>query len=239
MNIRLISACSPAYKPLADITEPTKKAYAEQWGYQYESHIDPIYANPWNRPVYWKKRLEDVGVGNYIFFTGTDAAITNPNIPLEDILGDEVWPDLFFSVDHNGLQSDSFIMRSSERSLQLMAKVIALQAVCANEQDALQVALSGYKNYGELRVQWDRQSDLSLTAFFEKELSKAYLRCKVVPNRILNALPIEYYGGTGKEPHGWSPSSLILHMPGKDMEFRLKHFPEYLKRAEEYHGRES
>jgi len=228
MHILVLSACTSTYLPLAKITQPTKTRYAGIHGYACECRVSPEAGTSWGRVRIWLKALEEVGENGVVFFTGTDAAITNPVTSVESLLRYNA--DFRFCVDQHGLQCDSWVMVSNTRTRAFLEAVLAREGKDNNEQDAMQVVLSGAASYGDLRRRYDMGGE-DRWLFFTRELNNTPVKCQLTDRRVLNALPHEHYGGTGEEPYSWCPLSLVCHFPGKSLDFRLTHFPAYIEKG--------
>lgn len=228
---------SPAYAELAAITNPSKIAYAERWGDKFIHIVDKAlggHRGAWRRPELWLKTLREKGD---IFFLGADAAITNIELPLCRLYmtgPDGITPDLIISADGNGLQSDSFIMRSNERTIKFLEDVLSWEGYAANEQDAMNIVLSGSNsiyNYGAKVVHLRRDGDpptVPILKDLETALNGSPVRVRLVPQREINAYPHSCYNGTGKEPHSWRPGDFICHMPGLPNSVRIPFFKSIL-----------
>lgn len=224
MSIKILTSNTIEYKPLADITFPTKAAYAELWGFDLEQKIHTPKNLPWERVKFWREALDSCKV---LLFTGADVMITNKYIPIGNLMAD-IDKDFYFAVDHNGLQSDSWIMRSNTTTRHFLDEVLLLEGNCANEQDAMQIILSRQKDYGALRRSVDGNGTMSRDQFYSLEMNNTPVRCKILNRREINAMPYSHYGGTGNEPYSWQGGDFVLHMPGKSLEYRVEHMPAYL-----------
>lgn len=226
MIIRLLTANSVEYQPLADLTLPSKLAFCKRWGHTLTTLKHDPDRFPWERPQMWLAELNKEDC-HYLFFTGSDAGISNLEVDLNQLLFENRHPDFLFAVDNNGLQSDSWLMRNCSASRDFLQKVIASEGQLNNEQDAMQIILSCTADYGELRRLYDQAGEDRMQ-FFQREMNRTALRCRVLPRELINAMPQEHYGGTGKELYSWNPGTLVVHMPGKSLEYRLEHLSPYL-----------
>ena len=67
--IRLFSANTQEYQPLADITGKTKAEFAAKFGYEFVVRVDENSQHPWDRAVWWRHHLEQC---EWLFFMGAD-----------------------------------------------------------------------------------------------------------------------------------------------------------------------
>ena len=227
--IKLVTANSVGYSRLAAITAPGKQQYCDRWGFTFSHQIHPDPVTCWDRPRIW---FEELNTSEWIFWTGCDVLITNHTIDVRKFMTDDV--DFVFAADGNGLQCDVFLLRSTPDTRAFMSRVLNHRYVgTANEQDALNIELSGAKNYSEFcgRVgnlkQGGEPPAWGLIEKLEHELQKSLIRVRIVPQRELNAYPHRLYGGTGEEPHSWMPGDFILHAPGIPLDKRLETFPHF------------
>lgn len=237
MKIVLLTAHSKAYTPLNDITYPTKVKYAEHWNRIFKDRhfsslsIEREFPDGWGRPVLWLDALNTLEYGDWIFWTGTDAAITNLNFQICYLHNDS---DFLFAVDHHGLQSDSWLIRNTPATRKYFQDVYFRRNIDNNEQDAMQVVLSGLPSYGDIRRAYDWNSKLNREDFFTQLFNPptATFKSRILPREMINALPHEHYGGTGKEEHSYQPGkSIVLHCPGKSLEWRLEWMPKLIAAA--------
>lgn len=208
--IRLLTISSDAYLPLEKMTAPSKAKYAIKWGHYF--HQDRHRGNDniaWDRPARWLRNLAKC---DWLFFTGTDVAITNEDIDITALL-DPV-ADFIFSVSADqALQNDVWFMRNNDRSRAYLEQVLAWRdrGDCQNEQDAMQIVFSGCQSHGQMRTLIENGADI-------RELyNRSPLRCKILPSQWINALP-----------ENWKPGDFVLHMANQSLEYRLENFPKYL-----------
>lgn len=232
MNITVLTASSAEFEPLAEITEPSKRAYAENHGYEFlaAAHVEPQRV-AFERVEIWIEALRGT---DWLFFTGCDAAITNPQVKLESLIDDD--SDFIFAVDGCGLQSDSWLMRNCEATHSILDWVLDFESLYPNEQDAMQcylakepILMNFLASLPELRKSGGSPSNQRMIDFYISCFNKSPVRCKIAPQRSINAYPMQYYGGTGQEPYSWHPGDFVAHLPGKSLEERIRIFKEILK----------
>lgn len=237
MNFCVLTACSFEYEALAKITRPFKEAYALSEAYDFFSFA---HSNPkriaWERVSMWKAMLPCC---DWLFFTGCDVMLTNSTVKLESFVDNK--SDFIFSIDRNGMQSDSFLLRNCEESIDFLNKVAALEGKIPNEQHAMDLVLSGepiLSNFLASMPAHDPKFGTSATPWLldclRKALNKSSLRCKIVKQRELNAYPEQLYGGTGKESWSWHPGDFVCHLPGKSLEERIDFFSKLLASSQSH-----
>ena len=232
---------STEFQDLADITDCTKAFYAARWGYESQFRVDDQLAGPrgsWRRVELWLSYLR-MEAWNWMFFTGTDAAIINHEKSIEKLFELSRTPyDLFISADGNGINSDSWIMRNCQNTRKLLYDMLRWEGLANNEQDALNLCLSKCSSYhaftqrvGNLR-QGGEPPSIELLQKLERELNKSDVYVNIVPQVILNAYANELYSPypqATKSPNQWSRErSLVLHLPGVDQKRRIEYFNKIL-----------
>jgi hypothetical protein len=229
--ITLATAASDEYRLLQDISGPNKAEYCERHGLRYAAHRHavPFNAISWDRVAIWSRELSE---SDWLMWMGCDTLVTNQTVDVRDLLTDDA--DFIFAADGNGLQCDVFLMRNCEATRDYLKRV-GLHKIkgTSNEQDALSIELSGAANYADFCNRMVRlyQGGKPMTEetiqILQRELNKAAVRVKIIPQRKLNAYPGAHYGGTGQEDWSWQPGDFILHMPGKGLAERVYSFPRF------------
>lgn len=229
MKVLLLAMNSPGYAELAAITDATKDSYARRWGYDSEFIVDATLGGPrgaWRRVELWQEALAKC---RWMLFTGTDAAITNPKISLVDRFHlEDTTADFIVSADGNGLQSDSWIMRSCDRTRRFLDRVLMWEDVANNEQDAINIELSKSNSYrsfchriGDLKQNGEPIGPEMLEKL-ELELNRSEVVVKIVPQQLINAYPNQIYGKRiAGGDNQWTPTSFVIHIPGQTNETRI------------------
>lgn len=135
MSILICTAFSSLYEPLHNITSPSKKAYAKKWGLTYVeyNHKAINFELCRERVIFWRRSL--YSTSGWIFFTGSDVAITNYQVPPTQWIDDNY--DFIIAKDRNGLQSDVFFLRSSARTINYLNEISKRITSSYNEQQGL------------------------------------------------------------------------------------------------------
>lgn len=232
------TASSEEYAPLAAITQPTKEVYAQKWGYDFHAfHHIQYNRMGWERVDFWVRALDLIGSGGWIFFTGCDAMITNKNIPLENFVQSTRYTggiDFIIAADGNGLQSDSFLLKNNFITRKFLEDVQKQEGRANNEQDAISVALSKMPDYssfakslGDLKQEGEPPPS-ELIYKLEVHLNRSSVDVGIMPQRSINAYPLDLYGGSLDMSHSWQPGDFVCHTPGIPLHIRLKEMPKYL-----------
>lgn len=221
MKTLMLTAKSAQYRFLSDITEPSKRKYAESHGFEFlsEDHKD-INRISWERVEFWIEGLKNY---EWIFFTGCDSVITSyRRAPFYEI------SDFLYCVDGCGLNTDSFLMKSSTETIDLLHKTLAMEGRVSNEQDALQLALSGENilanfmaNFPPRISEGSYHSD-DVVDLYDHAYNMTGIKCAAQDPYDLNAYPAQYYPNA--KENAWKPGALVCHLPGQSLEERIKFF---------------
>lgn len=245
--IHLFSAWGRGYQPLADLTWPCKVAYAKRWGYTashgiHENAFDPNLQCKdvsWDRVSKWLAFLASIPEGDWLWFTGCDVAITNPDIDIVQYCDDAF--DLIGANDVAELQTDSTLWKSNQRTRDFLALVLATASsgIFRNDQEAINTILSGHSLYGDFTHEMG--TDYATQAMQERlqlALNRTPVRVKIVSQKAFNcydrrALPASPFPGFPFWPptdgSQWMPGDFVFHLCAQTFEYRMKHMPEYIK----------
>jgi hypothetical protein len=235
--MRLLTADSADYRELADVTAPTKFAYALRWGHECvrEEHTEANrHRLQWERVEFWRRWLPNSG---WLFFTGADVAITNQEKPVCHVDDGCIAADLIICADGNGLQSDSWFMQEGPATLKFLDNVLALEDRVKNEQIAMNLILSGFSPSAPvdaLQAWAELQNELmpyhswwpggGLLERCQEVLNRSPVRVQFTEQRLLNAYPSVCYGSDGSEHWSWRPGDFVAHVVACAMETRISWF---------------
>lgn len=115
---------------LVALTNPSKQAYCDRWGYDFvtfEGTLDPTRPPSWSKLLFVKDLLDQY---DWVFWLDADALIMNPDIPLERfvdpnysfIVGKQPGPDPFGNLH---LNLGSFFVKSDEKGRSLLDEIYA------------------------------------------------------------------------------------------------------------------
>ena len=217
MKIAIVSAGSPDYDELRQVTQPTRDRYAEKHG--YHSYFFDIPANMGDAckgRVYnelWGKGYD------VMCWMDLDSAVMNSDIRIEDIIGD--WMEhivrdavngkrtkahFLWSSDHAGPNSGVYIVRFTSEARQWMDRVYAtMQEQGLADETAMEI--------------------LATTHPFRD-------RVRVCPGTVLNSYDAAMYYGDRytHEINQYKPGNFIIHYPGYPNSVRI---PELKRRIAE------
>ena len=215
MKVAIVSAGSPDYKELADVTQPTRARYALKHGYDpyyFETTRERGDACKYDAFNYlWSKGYD------LMVWMDLDSQVMNSAIAIEGLcsafmglwtVNDGVYGDSHFlwSYDQGGPNSGVYIVRFTSEGRHWMDRAYAtmLENGLADET-AMEI--------------------LATTAPFKEWV-------RACPGAVLNCYDYRYYGWE-KYTHqinAYQPGSFILHMPGYPNEVRI---PELKRRLAE------
>ena len=204
--LRLLTAASNSFAPLAAVTTPGKLQYALRHGYEFISriHSDTVGKDgePWGeRQRFMLNAMADLSPQDWIWFTGADLIITNYALPIGNLCRDDM--DFVFCNDVNGFNNDSFLLRASPAAFDFMRKTLSYRFTLPHDQVGMAVASHAVPS----------------------------LRTLQVPQRVMNSyLEAEY----GRDSEGnWQPGDLALHFPAMTLHRRIELAIEYSAKAVE------
>lgn len=234
--IYAVSAWSKEYAPLADLTwHRNKVPYAGKWGYETKHYIHPDSKSgdiAWNRAEIFLDVLNKINEGDYLFWTGADALVTNPSIGVEDFTKDG--KDFYFSTDcfWHSVFADCFLLRSNDRTKAMLKSMLQgrQRKTRGNEQDAF----VEYLYQGRLE-DYNREIKHALKRSSKQIEASRLLSQSPVTIKILT--PADNFVGDqlGDTPGGaitnpedaWHIKCLIIHLGGKSLAHRLKFMPQF------------
>jgi hypothetical protein len=125
MKIALATLYTAEIARMAELTNPSKRAYCERWGYDFacvEGTLDPDRPPAWSKVLLVRRLLDQY---DWVFWLDADALIMNPDVALESLLDPryslilvkQPGPDPFGNLH---LNTGSFFARSDEWSKGLM-----------------------------------------------------------------------------------------------------------------------
>jgi hypothetical protein len=112
MKIAIISAYNESMRELNDLTQLSRTAYCKKQGYDHHTLISPkkeIIVPQWLKVKALEQHLFNY---DWCFWMDTDSIITNPEIKIEDIIGDTE-ADLIFTNGWHTPNFGMFFLRNS------------------------------------------------------------------------------------------------------------------------------
>jgi len=121
MKLALATLYTAEIARMAELTNPSKRAYCERWGYDFacfEGTLDPERPPAWSKVLFVRSLLDRY---DWVFWLDADALVMNPDVALEGLLDPryslilvkQPGPDPFGNLH---LNTGSFFVRSDDWS---------------------------------------------------------------------------------------------------------------------------
>jgi hypothetical protein len=200
----ILTGCDNAMAEVADITEPSHKAYANRHGYAFQRMTQADY-QPGSHPSWQKLRFLNELLPDYdqILWLDADTIITNPEISIDTITADRPG-SLFVSTDWTYPMPEDAIKHFSLGNF---------------------IAKSTPEMYGVIaaalkRTEWANRGLWEQQAIQEEYRANPDIRphIRILPRRALNAVPATD-ATTGPEP--WQPGDFLCHATFLPFEERI------------------
>lgn len=207
-----------AYAPLSSLTwDQNKMIYAKRHGYATHVLTDK-FVNGFQKIHMAKNILENNPNYKWIWWTGADSLITNMKIKIEDRVMDQY--HFLISVDNNGLNADSLLIRNSPEGRAIIDDILSKEAECSQYWDSEQKAL-GYTLGVPLTHTWTTFGPITIG---EKWRGKA----KIVPQKYFNSYDYKFYGDLMPDHRDrlgvighWSYGDWLIHWPAITLYSRI------------------
>lgn len=208
MKIHLFSMSSKQFLPLSEITfDKCKKPYAEKHGYSCSLLITETvehYQNVLGYPYGFVRineinRLLETDV-EWIWSTGADVLITNPETKIESIVEQFEGYDMLVTMDVSHINDDSMLIKNTKWSKEYF-KFLYDQR------------LSGVP---------DSQNLIIKTFQDHKQI-------KIIPQRLINAYQHRLIGHSPNHPGEWHKGDFALHLVNMSLERRIDIAKTYIK----------
>jgi len=229
----LITHHDKGYKPLADVTwNGNKLLYAQQHGYATHARTENFTTQ---RPdglmtgfekIYLaKETLEAHPEYEWIWWTGTDTLIMNFSTRMEDRVNNAY--HFIISVDINGINADSFLVRNTPEGRGFLDDVLANKEEASKFWDTEQRAIAmtiGLPGTGD---PWPAADQIVI-----KEQYKNVV--KLMPQRYMNGFNYELYPVYSHHRDkldfdgNWQFGDWLIHWPATGLEHRL-HLADFYK----------
>lgn len=239
MKIAVATVCSPGYKELGDITEPSKIAYCERWGYSWQPFKPQQNPERLARGEVKEDSPPDVhyDAGGYVRYehterlmgqfdvvlqVGADALIMNHTVSIESLLAqyggtNHPAPGVFISDDTNFVNDENILWahwQNSETGEDLVRQLLwQMTRKNAGAQFEHQKHPCGWSHpYG---CQHALRDYLFLHPSY-RTLGH------FLPQRVLDANLNSHYGFPRYVQGQYRPGDYILHLPGMSWSDRLR-----------------
>ena len=219
----LISLHNEGYQPLGDKTWTENKVeYAKRHGYAALCKTDNFKEGVgigYQKIHFAKEVLEKHPEYEWIWWTGTDTMITNFAVRLEDRIDNNY--HFMISVDVNGLNADSFLVRNTLQGRGMIDSILELEEHCSKFWDTEQRAMAmvmGVPIPGE--TPWPISPYVQLKEGYESIV-------KILPQRFMNSFNYQLYHYTDHRDKlgingNWNPGDWLIHWPATSLEQRLQ-----------------
>lgn len=200
----VVSLNDEKYQPLADLTwTQNKQVYCERHEYLGINKTSDFVGNI---PIGFEKIFFVLDVMKkhpeveWIWWTGTDAMITNFTTKIEDKIDEDY--ELILATDCNEINNDSFLIKNSEWGQAYMQGIIDV--------------MPNYVNH------YFYEQQAMIESYIDNKES-----IKIVPQRYLNAYRNEMYPHQSKYDQlgtdgTWQKGDWLIHWPGTSLELRLQ-----------------
>jgi hypothetical protein len=180
---------TPDYAKLGTYTSKVLCAYAKRRGYDAivaTGSLDPARPASWSKLLLVERYLATNPGCTWLMWIDADAVIANPRQRLEDLIDDDI--DFLAAEDVLGyaINAGVFLVRNCPATLEMLRRAYA-------------------------KVQYTHHPCWEQLALAEALRECDTVRSRVVPRRLLNALPREYRQG-----------DFIVHFPGCSLEAKLR-----------------
>jgi hypothetical protein len=219
----LVELHDDKYQQLADKTwHDNKLLYAEMHGYKVFCRTDnfvPGVGIGYQKIHFIKELMVTNPDVEWFWWTGTDTMITNFATRIEDrILSDY---HFIVSVDVNGINADSFLVRNTTEGRAYIDHLLELEAECSKHWDAEQRAMAvslGLPVTAEKRF-WD---GIEICERWRDHV-------KLMPQRYMNSFNYQLYGNTYTDHRdslgwdgNWQLGDWLIHWPAIPLNYRLE-----------------
>lgn len=231
MSYALFTHHTENYNKLSRLTwEENKVLYAKRHGYAYYAKTENWKSQSANGLMTGfeklhmaKDILESHPEHEWIWWTGTDSMITNMHIRIEDKIDNDY--HFMMSVDFNGLNADSLLIRNSAEGRQFIDEVLTLETTYVNVWDSEQRAIAILLGVPTSDHFWNPSSSLRLNENYSSV-------AKIVPQKYMNSYNFELYHPY--YPHSrnnkdkldyignWTKGDWLIHWPATNLDMRVQ-----------------
>lgn len=231
--IHLVTAWSRQYEALARYTYPGKQHYAKRWGHECRCYVHRNVGNiAWERVRIWQSALLEISEGDWIWFTGCDALITNPEIDISKYIDNRY--DLIGANDCTCINTDSLLIKNTPPIHSFLARLCAEDGSGRfnNEQDAFNTLLSPFGTYTEFFTHvGNRYGTVEIHCNMVDAVNHTDVKVKIVPQKWFNTYSKKHLPGwPPTDGSDWEKTDLMLHMAAQTFEYRMKTLPNLIPR---------
>lgn len=218
----LINLHDNNYQPLADLTwHKNKVLYAEQHGYAHHvtTKVFSEHSSIGYQKVYFAREiLEQHPEYEWIWWTGTDTLITNFAVRIEDRIDNNY--HFIISVDVNGINADSLLIRNSPEGKKFLDDVLAIEQECSKHWDHEQRAMARTMGVPVPPEPWAMHPVAPIAGHMQSIV-------KIVPQRFMNSFNYQLYHYTDHRDKlgidgNWNKGDWLIHWPATSLDQRLQ-----------------
>lgn len=214
---------TPNIRELAVITiDSNKTRYCKKHGYDLIVKTkDFKYKHLGFERMRFIKSVIETNKYDWVYWCGCDTMITNFNIKLEDIIDENY--DLIISKDVWDINSDSFLFKCSNKSVELLNAILSTHDKYVDENgNSIDRGLKLPDGGSRCWAEQESIIELYNTTDFKRNI-------KIVPQKVLNSYLYHLYPSPwhqkGLDADGndgsWSSGDFLLHMVGMPNNTRL------------------
>lgn len=230
MSYAIFSHHNESYNSLAALTwEKNKVLYAQKYNYGYFSKYDHWVTRLPNGVMSGFEKfhmakviLETYPQYKWIWWTGTDSMITNMQIRMEDKIDNDY--HFMMSVDFNGINADSLLIRNSEEGRSFINDVLAVEKEYETYWDCEQRALAVLLGVPTSDERWVASSTVKVC---DKYASVA----KIMPQKYMNSYNFDLYHQYHPQSQNnkdkmdyignWTKGDWLIHWPATNLDLRI------------------
>lgn len=239
MTHALINFHTDNYQPLADITLTQNKIpYAHRHGYTVFTKTLPFADGvglSYQKIYMIKDIMDNCPDIEWMWYTGTDSLVTNMSTRIEDKIDNRY--HFMMSVDFNGLNIDSFLIRNTPEGRAIIDQMIAHEAEASKYWDTEQRAMAWTLGVPEFGAPWHDTPYVPATSPFANI-------ARIYPQTYMNSYNYElYYNRYIPQDRGdydvigyrgnWTKGDWLIHWPGISFDERMQLAPYYLTQVVE------
>lgn len=209
MKVTISTFCSEQYLPLADLTfHKNKKPYAKKHGYNHDIFITESVEHCHNFlkfPYGFESRIKYINEllktdTDWIWLSGSDVIVTNPDIKIESIIEPYREFDLLCTFDVSHINADSLIIKNTQWSKDYFSMIYDMRySGVPDEQNAI---IKTYQDYPD--------------------------KVKIIPQRAINSYDHALIKHSTNHPGQWKQGDFAIHFVNMSLEARIKIVKQYL-----------
>jgi hypothetical protein len=204
MKFAVCSLYDSNYKELGEMTVDTNgQEYCDKWGYDHivkkEDFAIPNHLG--FEKIHFLLEIMNRNEHDWLFWRGTDTVLTNYTIELSQLIHPKF--DFILAQDVHGIQSDSMLIKNTERCRQFLEEVLSRKDHDPEEQFSMRNIMGRYTDIiGIIPQKFINSYDFDLYLSTEDwNIYGVQNECR--PKRDLSGLNAQ-----------WSVGDFMIHFPG-------------------------